>query len=295
MDRMYHQRVEGGSLKTWTFHSPYVERVQVILETEGRPLDAEIDLWQGPDNTPQKMKVYLEDGNMRPFNAIIETPRTEANTIGVKNTAQLEFPFDAYVSAVNGYLPNTLDFASTEYPRTIQGGALRTFSFEPVVESVQVMLKTDGRPLNAKIELLQGPNNGKQVIEVYSEDGYNRPFYAIIETPGVGNVVRVVNTATVEFPMTAWVEPYEIGTRGMHRGYYTDEPEMGGDKDDLLWGRNDDYGSWGGDRYGSAGDRYGRWDGNRYGRWGGDWNGRWGGNRYGRLGGGDWNGWGRTW
>merc|ERR1711988_1614388 len=50
----------------------------------------------------------------------------------------------------------------------------------------------------------------KQVIELYTEDGCDRPFFCLLETPGSGNVVRVVNTAPVEFPMTCAVVPNSI-------------------------------------------------------------------------------------
>jgi len=204
--------VQGGSLKTWSFPSPFVERVQIVMRTDGRPLDANLELWQGPDNTPYKMRIYVEDGMARTFSAVIETPRDEQNTISIRNTAQLEFPLVAGVVSedVRGG-PPLGERQISERPNTIQGGALRTYPFNPNVESVQVLLTTDGRPLNARIELLQGPNNIKQVMEVYTEDGMERPFYAVVETPGTGNVVRVVNTASMEFPMTAAVEAFEIG------------------------------------------------------------------------------------
>lgn len=198
--------VQGGSLRTWSYRSPLVERVQIVLSTEGRPLDSDIELWNGPDNTPFKMRVYVENGQLRPFSAIIETPRGP-NTIAVRNIGQLEFPFAAYVYTTE------LDHPSQnciESSTTIQGGALRTYPFDPFVDSVEVLLKTDGRPLNARIELLQGPNNNKQVIELYTEDGFDRPFFCILETPESGNVVRVVNTAPIEFPMYASVIPHSL-------------------------------------------------------------------------------------
>jgi len=198
--------VQGGSLRTWSYRSPAVEQVQVVLSTEGRPLDADIELWHGPDNTPCKMRVYVEDGQLRPFSAIIETPRGP-NTVAIRNIGQLEFPIAANVVAENVDMASA-DCLSSE--TTIQGGALRTYPFDPTVDSVQVLLKTDGRPLNARIELLQGPNNNKQVIELYTEDGSDRPFLCFLETPGSGNVVRIVNTAPIEFPMLASVVPHSL-------------------------------------------------------------------------------------
>jgi hypothetical protein len=198
--------VQGGSLRTWSYRSPAVEQVQVVLGTEGRPLDADIELWHGPDNTPVKMRVYCENGQLRPFSAVIETPRGP-NTVAIRNIGQIEFPIAANVIADDVDMPSP---DAHSMSTTVQGGALRTYPFDPTVDSVEVLIKTDGRPLNARIELLQGPNNNKQVIELYTEDGCDRPFFCILETPGAGNVIRIVNTSPVEFPMTAGVVPHSI-------------------------------------------------------------------------------------
>lgn len=203
--------VQGGSLRTWAFANPQVDAVQVLLKSEGRPIDADIDLWNGPDNTPHKMRVYVEDGARRTFSAIIGTPRGP-NSVAVRNIGQLEFPVEAVVR------PDNLDGLAVSIAsvvtrsEVIQGGAVRTWPFNPIVQSVAVIIKTDGRPLNTRIELLMGPNNSKQVVEVYTEDGIDRPFFAIIETPEpTGSVIRIKNTAPLEFPVYASVAPYTVG------------------------------------------------------------------------------------
>jgi len=206
----------GGSLRTWS--TPTAERVQLSMRSEGRPMNANIELWQGPDNTPQKLSVYIEDGNLRPFNVVIETPRGP-NSIALYNTGQLEFPFTAVVEAdVTGVTasdsPGLVDGL-----RIIQGGALKTFPFAPSVASVQILLRTDGRPLNSRIELLQGPNNQKQVMDIYTEDGMERPFFVVIGTPGSGNVIRVLNTAPMEYPMSASVQPFLVENEEFSEGW----------------------------------------------------------------------------
>jgi hypothetical protein len=226
--------LQGGSLRTWSETTGSVERVQVLMRTEGRPLNANVELWHGPDNTPLKMAIYSEDGGLRPFNAVIETP-TGQNTIAIRNTGQMEFPCTALVEpGVKDVARELLDMGST---KTIQGGAILTYPFDHSVASVQVMLKTGGRPLNARIELLQGPNNDKQVIDIYTEDGSERPFFAVIETPGTGNVVRIVNTATVEFPLTAAVQAYALDTRSNINQSGEKGWDVGGTGSFLPWGR----------------------------------------------------------
>jgi len=208
--------VQGGSLRTWS--TPNAQRVQLSMSSEGRPMNANIELWQGPDNTPQKMNIYIEDGNLRPLNAVIETPRGP-NSVALYNTGQLEFPFNAVLEA-DGIETSAMNApALADGLRIIQGGALKTFPFGPAVGSIQVLIKTDGRPLNARIELLQGPNNQKQVMDIYTEDGLERPFFAVIETPGSGNVVRVLNTAPMEYPMSASVQPFLVKNESYSEGW----------------------------------------------------------------------------
>ena len=214
-DTAQEQIVQGRTLKTWTYSTKDVDRVQFALKTDGRPLNANIELWEGPDNTPQKLKIFVEDGYYTTFTSVMAT-QGSTNTIGIRNTGPMEFPAFAAIQtdkeapAGAGLMAIAKSLTETDLERNIiQGQSVLTFPFEEDVNSVSVYLKTDGRPLTAKIELLQGPNNIKQEVEVYTEDGLSRPFFAVMEMPDVqGHVVRVVNMGTIEFPLSAHVEPY---------------------------------------------------------------------------------------
>jgi hypothetical protein len=202
--------VQGSSLRTF---QTQVNRVQLLMKTEGRPLHSTIELWHGPDYTPLNLKIYIENAELTPFNCILDTPYQ--NTVAVYNTGPTEFPMAACVlPEQNNALQDMKDrLFEMGNPIIIQGGALRTFNFDPFVSSVQVMLTTDGRHLTSRIEILQGPNNNKQVIEVYSSDGKKRPFFAVFETPEAGCVIRIVNKQSVEYPLTVSVTPHMVGVR----------------------------------------------------------------------------------
>lgn len=120
--------VQGNSLRTFKLH-PNAGRAQVLLTTEGRPLHSKVELWHGPDYTPMILNVYLENGLLYPFNAVLETPYQ--NTVGVYNTANMEFPLSACVEVErDGTLQAVKSrLYESSVPEIIQGGALKTFSF----------------------------------------------------------------------------------------------------------------------------------------------------------------------
>lgn len=201
------ETLQGNTLRTWDFENPATQRVQLAAKGYGRPIEANIEYWHTPSYIPMKFKVYSEDGKLRPINAVIETPK-HPKTIACYNIAMQEFPFEACVGET-GRAAAYDTLSKTATPELVQGGKVTSYTLEPSVNKVQILLKTKERNMKARIELLQGPNNIKQSYELYASVGYKTPFYAVIDTPGVGNVIRIVNQNTLEFPFDVWVVPYE--------------------------------------------------------------------------------------
>ena len=201
-------KVHGDTLRTLSLPKR-VDNVHAMLKSDGRPIISKFELWQGPDYTPWELEVYSEDGILRPVNVGIATPKRE-NAVAIRNIANMEFPFDAFIRVDNSLGDVRKQVSDTGTTNLIQGGALRSYPLPEDVESVQILLKTDGRHLKAKVELLQGPNNKKQVFDVYASDGSYRPLHIVVDTPGAGNMVRIVNKYTMEFPLLATVQPLAI-------------------------------------------------------------------------------------
>jgi hypothetical protein len=201
------QRVQGQTRKTWKFNDYSKDRVQVAVGSEGRPVKADIQLWLGPDWTPFSLKAYSEDGNSRPIQTLIGT-RNKAAMIEVRNMGEYEFPFDA----ASNYAKGEMAAIPSELPATVQGervqgGALCSFPVDPDVEQVEVLLNTDGKQLNARVELLNAPNNPKQTFEVFTNNGELNSLCVCFKTPDPGNTIRIVNLAPVEFPAYAHINP----------------------------------------------------------------------------------------
>jgi len=194
------QRVEGKTRKTWKFNDRSKDRVQVAVTSDGRPMNIDCQLWLGPDWTPFTLKAYSEDGKSRPIQTLVGT-RNKAAMIEVRNVGEYEFP----VTAASNYAKGAMAELPQELPATcagerLQGGALRSFPLDPSAEQLEVVLKTTGQQLNARIELLNGPNNRKQTYEVFTNNGELNSLCVCFNTPDAGNTVRILNLAPVEFP-----------------------------------------------------------------------------------------------
>jgi len=211
-------RVQGGELETWSFTD--TERLLVAMNSndesltnwkhEGRLMNVAIDLNRGPDNTPYKLRIKSGKGVFRGFKGIIETPGRHSSLF-IKNIGELEFPISAGVAAQKPEDPEVLvptNIYEMTDPYLLQGsGTVKTYPLSNEVDKVKVHFTTNGRPLYGKIELLMGPNSVRYEMDVYSEDGKEWPFFTILDTPGQGNSIRVVNTASWEFPLKVDVQP----------------------------------------------------------------------------------------
>jgi hypothetical protein len=185
--------IKGGSMLTWNIRSPILDDLHVALCSDGRPFDAEVELWDGPADTPFKMRIFNQDGRL-PVSAIVGRP-PRPHAIAIRNIGKADFPVMASVVKRKVWLPDN-------EPATIGGGTMKTFSFHKA-DSIRVRIETS-EPLRARIELAQKSCN-IQVMEVYRED--TTPFTCTFAMNCTNGTLRVINTASSALPMLVNVAP----------------------------------------------------------------------------------------
>jgi len=221
------QRIEGaGTLRTYKMPQN-CERVEMLFETNGRPMHALVELWLGPIRRTHCLEIYNEDGSLTPVRACLKFKKGP-QVLKVSNTGGLEFPMLAGVRAVpedrNNQLASITESVwNSNEKHLFQGGAtgtsmkgpgaVRTFPIEDKVESVQILFWSAAvgrKSTKAKIEILQGPNFIKQSYDLQLSGG-SQPYHAVFMTPGDGVSVRIRSNHFLEFPFECMVIPFETG------------------------------------------------------------------------------------
>jgi len=173
------------------------------------------------------MEIDMEDGNQTPFQATIKFKKL-APTLRVITSDCLELPVQAAVSVPSPERSDELQAntekvwttATPEQKQLIQGGsttggpgAVRYYYIPDSVNCVQVVAwakDTSKKSMRCNIEVLQGPNNKKQTYGLQCGGG-SQPYHAVIQTPGQGNMIRIVNLKFVEDGLFEFaVVPYNV-------------------------------------------------------------------------------------
>ena len=202
--------LQGNSRFSYT--SPRYGASHVVdLSSNGRDMYGTVELWIGPDNTPQKFKIYSQEGSRNRVRAVLSSD--QASTVSVKNEGSLQFPMLTQVTPLP-YSPREEEYRLSLNPGgrpeglKMQGeGTVKTFNIPSEVSSVMITLQTEGLPLTGKMEVLEGPNNVKIDVEAYN-DGIHGPTRLILDTPGLSKTLRIKNIGPMAYPFYALVEPY---------------------------------------------------------------------------------------
>jgi len=186
------------------------ERVQYILKSpNGRPVKARVELWIGPIRCVHEMIYDCMDGFSFPLKACLKFKKL-APILKIQTEGDFEFPLECGVfvpdkaeSKLIGDLTedkSTGVFYGAPLKERVQGGstidnkggAIRSFNVPSTWEKTQIMVWSGDagkKSFKTNIEVLQGPNNQKQHINLRC-GGSTQPYHCVIETPGADWVLR---------------------------------------------------------------------------------------------------------
>ena len=205
-DKQADIRIEGGqTLKTFSIPA-HAERVQYMLRSpNGRPVKAKVELWIGPIRCVHEMIYDCMDGKEFPLRAALKFKKLSP-VLKVSTDSTFEFPLECGVWIPSADESKKIDeavddaFYGSPLKEKVQGGstlddkggAIRTFKIDPTWDKTQIVVwsKDAGKKsFKTNIEVLQGPNNAKQFINLRC-GGSTQPYHAVIDTPGPDWMIR---------------------------------------------------------------------------------------------------------
>jgi len=206
-DKKADMRIEGGStLKTFKMPA-HAERVQYVLTSPtGRPVKAKVELWIGPIRCVHELIYDCIDGGSFPLKSTMKFKKL-APVLKVSTDSTYEFPLECGVFVPSpeesDEIADTIEkgfFYEAPLKEKVQGGstiddkggAIRSFKVDDSWEKTQIMVwsKDAGkRSFKTNIEVLQGPNNAKQFLNLRC-GGSTQPYHTVINTPGSGWTIR---------------------------------------------------------------------------------------------------------
>ena len=92
------ETVQGGALRTFPLDYS-VEAVKITSTMDGLPMNAKVELWGTSSHIKQVAEIYNDNGQTRPFAAIVDTPGG-SNTIAIYNEGPMEYPIRAVVEPI---------------------------------------------------------------------------------------------------------------------------------------------------------------------------------------------------
>jgi hypothetical protein len=215
----------GNTVRTYPM-PPWATRAQLRIESNGRPIKGEVNLWVGPLRKVHTLKFDNESGVEFPIETLIKFKKL-APVLKISTANNQNYPMKVGVfvpppdraAELEAYTEKTFFGASDEEKQVIQGsdtdgeyGMRCNWVIPANVESVQLLgwsKETGLKSFKVDVECLQGPNNIKQKYFLQCGGG-SQPFHAVFQTPGSGWVIRIRNKKFVEDgKIQIAVVPYE--------------------------------------------------------------------------------------
>ena len=244
------QLIQGGNSRLTYKMPPGADRVQMLIQSNGRPMKARVELWCGPIRRTHFLDISCMDGQQTPVRACLKFKSVDSagpQTLQINTSEDSAFPalvgVDVMTPERSEERQKVFDNIWKSSTKIYSQGekTIRSVPIADHCKSVQLLVwsKDVGKKsFKVNIELLQGPNTKRQYYELQCGGG-SQPYHAVFETPGNGWTFRLTNTKTIHDGSHEFVlVPYEVDGDAPADDASLASPYSGGYSPDSTHGGN---------------------------------------------------------